>query len=72
MNLDAYFSKVGDGFAFLIAFMSLLGFLGLIFGILILCFGGRLYRTTGIKLILVSLVLVGLTGMYTGVKYFRI
>ena len=72
MDLAEYLSRVGDGFAFMIAFVSLLGFLGILLGILILVFGGRLYRTTAIKLLLVCIVFVGLTGMYTGVKYFRI
>ena len=40
MDLAEYLSKVEDGFEFLIALVSLIGFLGLIFGIFILMFGG--------------------------------
>ena len=71
MDLAEYLSRVEDGFEFLIALASLIGFLGLIFGIFIMMFGG-LSKNTSIKMIIISIFLLGLTGMYTGVKYFWI
>ena len=67
-----YFSEVVDGFEFLIAFLSLIGFIGILAGFGILFIGGRFNRGAAIKVIVVSLIMVGMTGMYTGIKYFRI
>ena len=72
MNLDIYYSKVIDGFEFLVAFGSLMGLLGLAVGFVILLFGGQFYKATAVKVIIISMILVGICGMYTGVKYFRI
>ena len=72
MNLADYISRVQDGFEFLIAVVSLIGFLGLIFGVLMLLIGNGRSKNTGIRLILISILLVALTGLFTGVKYFRI
>lgn len=71
MIVESYASKVVDGVEFLIAFVSLIGFLGLLVGILMLLAVGY-YRNTAVKVIIISLILLGITGMYTGVKYFRI
>ncbi len=51
MRVEEYFSKVGDGIAFIIAFASILGLLGLIFGI-VMVLGG--YRSQGLKIIVVN------------------
>ncbi|MFX0136066.1 MAG: hypothetical protein ACFFDN_20670, partial [Candidatus Hodarchaeota archaeon] len=71
MSVESYTSQVADGVEFLIAFVSLVGFLGILVGILMLLAGGY-YRNTAVKVIIISLILLGITGMYTGVKYFRI
>ncbi len=67
-----YLSEVTDGFEFLIAFLSLIGFIGILVGFAILFIGGRFNRGAAIKVIIVSMIMVGITGMYTGIKYFRI
>ncbi len=72
MDLDTYVSSVEDGLEFLIAFFSLLGFIGLLAGFGILFLGGRFNRGAAFKVIIISLIIVGITGMYTGVKYFRL
>ena len=69
MSVEAYFSKVGDGIEFIIAFGSIMGLLGLIFGI-VMVLGG--YRSQGLKVIVFSFILVGLTGPSTGIKNFNI
>lgn len=71
MDLAEYLSRVEEGFEFLIALGSLIGLFGVIFGILILLAGSH-SKSTAIKLILISACLLGTTGMYTGIKYFRI
>lgn len=67
-----YLSQVADGFEFIIAFLSLVGFIGLLAGFAMLLLGGRYNRATAFKVIIISLIVVGITGMYTGIKYFRI
>lgn len=67
-----YFSQIADGFEFIIAFLSLLGFIGLLAGFAMLLLGGRYNRATAFKVLIISLIIVGITGMYTGIKYFRI
>lgn len=67
-----YISQVADGFEFIIAFLSLMGFIGLLAGLALLFLGARFNRATAFKVILISLIIVGITGMYTGIKYFRI
>lgn len=67
-----YFSEIVDGFEFLIAFLSLIGFIGILVGFAILFIGGRFNRGAAIKVIIVSMIMVGISGMYTGIKYFRI
>ena len=72
MDFAGYFSQVLEGFQFIIAFLSLLGFIGVLVGFAILFIGGRFNRGAAFKVIIISLIIVGLTGMYTGIKYFRI
>ena len=72
MIFAKYFSEVSEGIQFLIAFASLMGFLGLITGCVLFLIGGRFSKRYAYTLIIVSLVLVFMTGLYTGVKYFKI
>lgn len=72
MNIEEYVSMVIDGFEFLIALGSLVGLLGLIVGIALLLLGGHYSRKTAIEIIIVSVILTCLCGLYTGVKYFHI
>ena len=66
-----YFDGIAEAIEFLIALGSLIGLLGVIYGFLMVIFGD-LSKSTAFKVISVSLVIIGVTGLYTGIKYFRI
>ena len=70
MMFSDYFTKFLEGIEFLRAFGSIMGFLGLVLGILMLLVGEG--KNKAYKLIVVSIVLIAICGLYTGVKYFRI
>ena len=72
MIYSGYFSKVAEAIQFLIAFASLLGFLGLITGFVLLIIGGRFAKRYAVIVIVSSIVLVWITGLYTGLRYFRV
>ena len=72
MDVGSYFSEVFAGFEFLIALGSLIGLFGLVIGVFMLFFGGRPFKSKGLKIMLVSIVLVALFGFNTGLKYFRL
>lgn len=67
-----YFDGIRQAIEFLIALGSIVGMLGLIVGILgWLAFGPRQrYKMVGV--IIVSVILLTICGVHTGVKYFRI
>jgi hypothetical protein len=67
-----FFDAIADGFEFLVALGSILGFLGLIIGIIGWLFLGQFQRHKMIGVIIVSIVLLALTGLTTGLKYFHI
>ena len=69
MNIEVYFTKISQGIEFLIALGSIIGLLGLLLGLVMLLAG---YRENGVKLIIISFVIVGICGLYTGTNYFRI
>jgi hypothetical protein len=71
MILD-YFDMVGDAVEFLIAIGSIIGFLGLIVGILGWMFLGQFQRHKMIGVIVVSIILLSICGTHTGLKYFHI
>ena len=70
--LFSYIDSVNEGVEFLIALGSIIGLLGVIFSILALLFGGARVRNTMVKVMIVSLILLVVCGLYTGIKYFRI
>ncbi len=72
MDVASYFSEVFEGFEFLIALGSLIGIFGLVIGGFMLFFGGRPFKSKGLKILLVSIGLLVLFGFNTGVKYFRL
>ena len=72
MDVTSYFSEVFAGFEFLIALASLIGIFGLVIGGFMLFFGGRPFKSKGLKIMLVSIVLLVLFGLNTGIKYFRL
>ena len=67
-----YFDQVIEGIELIIVFGSIIGLLGLIVGVLGLLFLGQFQRAKMAKVILVSVVLLAICGLHTGIKYFRI
>lgn len=71
MDTGSYLSDVFAGFEFLMALGSLVGIFGVMLGGYMLFFGSRPFKTKGLKILLVSVVLLVLFGVTTGIKYFR-
>jgi len=67
-----YFDGIEEAIEFLIALGSIIGMLGLIVGILGWMFLGQFQRHKMIGVIVVSIVLLAVCGLYTGTRYFRI
>ena len=67
-----YFEKVLEGVEYLIALGSIVGLLGFIIGMILLVWGGQRYRYKMIGVIVASFILLGVCGLSTGIKYFRI
>ncbi len=72
MDADSYFTKVVEGYEFLIAFLSLIGFIGLLVGFAMLFLLGRYNRSNALKIIIISIIILSLTGLATGINYFHI
>jgi len=72
MDADSYFTKVVEGYEFLIAFLSLIGFIGLLVGFAMLLVLGRYNRSNAFKIIIISIIILSLTGLATGINYFHI
>jgi len=71
MLLD-YFDGIAEAIEFLLALGSIIGLLGLIVGILGWLFLGQFQRHKMIGVVVVSIILLAVCGLYTGVRYFRI
>ena len=67
-----FFDAVGEAVEFLIALGSIMGFLGLVIGIIGWLFLGQFQRHKMIGVIIFSIVLLALCGLTTGIKYFHI
>jgi hypothetical protein len=67
-----FFDVVAESFEFLIALGSIMGFLGFIVGLLGWLFLGQFQRHKMIGVIVVSIILLGICGTFTGLKYFHI
>jgi hypothetical protein len=67
-----YFNGVGEAVEFLIALGSIIGMLGLIIGLLGTLVFGHFQRRKMIGVIIVSIILLTVCGLHTGLKYFRI
>jgi len=72
MDVGSYFSDVLAGIDFLMALASLIGFFGAIVGVALLFLGGRQFKSKGLKILVISIVLLALFGYNTGIKYFRL
>ena len=67
-----YFDGIAEAVEFLMALGSIVGMLGLIIGI-IGWFGlGQFQRHKMFGVIIVSIILLAICGIHTGIKYFRI
>lgn len=67
-----YFDRVREAIEFIMAIGSLFGLFGLLYAIAWWNLSGPKRRTNLYRLIIVSLILLGICGYYTGIKYFRI
>jgi len=67
-----YFSQVGEGIEFLIAFGSIMGVLGFIIGLIFLMFGGPRMRWKMTGVMIGSIILISVCGLNTGFNYFRL
>ncbi len=73
MIFSGYFDSIGEGIEYLLALGSIIGLLGLVFGIILFIWGGSKYRVSYVTLIIISIILLSLCGGYgRGLKYFRI
>jgi len=72
MDVGSYFSDVLAGIDFLMALCSLIGFFGLVVGGAMLFLGGRQFKSKGLKVLVISIVLLAVFGFNTGIKYFRL
>ncbi len=67
-----YFDQIGEAIEFLLALGSIIGLLGLIIGILGCLFLGQFQRHKMIGVVVVSIILLTVCGINTGLRYFRI
>jgi len=67
-----YFDGIAEAIEFLMALGSIIGMLGLIVGILGWLFMGQFQKHKMIGVIIVSIILLAICGLHTGIRYFRI
>jgi len=67
-----FFSQFDEAIEFLVSLGSIIGFLGLIIGILGWLVLGQFQRHKMIGVIVVSFILLSICGTHTGMKYFHI
>lgn len=67
-----YFDGIAEAIEFLMALGSIIGMLGLIVGILGFLFLGQFQKHKMTGVIIVSIILLAICGVHTGIKYFRI
>ncbi|MBD3195372.1 MAG: hypothetical protein GF317_09970 [Candidatus Lokiarchaeota archaeon] len=72
MLFQDYFDALSEGIEFLIAFGSIMGLLGLIVGILGFLILPNFKRYKLGIVIIASLILLGICGFETGLRYFHI
>jgi hypothetical protein len=72
MVLFDYFEELLEGIEYLIALGSLLGLLGVLMGLIFFVWGSKRMRYYMTGVVIVSFILLGICGLDTGLKYFRI
>lgn len=70
MNWPEYVSAMKNGVEFLCALASVVGLLGLVFGLIMFLLGGIQSRQSSIKIIVFSFIIVAIFGLQSGMKYF--
>ncbi|MFO7797522.1 MAG: hypothetical protein ACQERB_12825 [Promethearchaeati archaeon] len=72
MIYNNYFDMIGEAIEFLIAFGSIMGVLGLIIGVLGMMTLPRYKRSSMYFVLGISILLIAVCGLQTGMRYFRI
>ncbi len=67
---DQYLARVAEAIEFIQALGSIVGLLGIIFGLLFLIFFRSNRHNPAIPILIVSFMLVAICGLQTGTKYF--
>ena len=65
MMMDSYFSRVVDGVQYLIALASIIRLFGILFGLLM--FITNYNRQQAVKLIVIYVIIICITGLHTGI-----
>ncbi|MFX1356695.1 MAG: hypothetical protein ACFFA8_05360 [Promethearchaeota archaeon] len=72
MAIFSYLSSMVSAVEFLIALGSVIGLLGLLVGLIFLIWGSPRMRGKMVGVIIISIILLALCGVNTGMKYFRV
>lgn len=72
MAIFSYLSSMVSAVEFLIALGSVIGLLGLLVGLIFLIWGSPRMRGKMVGVIIISIILLALCGINTGIKYFRV
>lgn len=72
MVIFDYFDWFTEGINFLVALGSIIGILGLVVGFILFMWGGNRLRLRMLGVIVVSVILLALCGVETGIRYFSI
>ena len=72
MTTFNWFGNISKGIEFLIAVGSIVGLLGFILGIVFFLLGNSKMRMKMLGIIIVSIILINVCGLYTGTRYFRL
>ena len=72
MVLYDYFDGLRSGIEFLMALGSIIGLLGLVIGFIFMVLGSGRVRARMLGVIIVSVVLLGICGVHTGLRFFNI
>ena len=68
----SYFVGLEEAFEFFMALGSIIGMLGVIFGLIGLLFLGQFSRQKMFKVLIPSIILLVVCGLNTGMLYFRV
>jgi hypothetical protein len=72
MAIFSYLSSMVSAVEFLIALGSIVGLLGLLLGLIFLIWGSQRMRDKMVGVIIISIILLAICGLNTGIIYFRV